>query len=489
MPDAGPADARPARPNIVFILADDLGYGDLGAYNPDSRIPTPHLDRLASEGLRFTDAHAASSVCTPSRYALLTGRYCWRTELRRGVLWPWDGPLIRPDDVTLASFLKSQGYRTHCVGKWHLGWEWIARDGAPVHREFRPGVMDFERRRAFNDRIDFARPLRGGPVDCGFDTYFGVDVPNFPPYTWFEQDRLTDPPTLPKPDSMMGFRGPMKPGWRHEDMLPAFAARCRDIIRRAGPDPFFLYLALTSPHTPIVPNEEFIGRSGAGRYGDFVCETDAVVGAVLSALAETGLAENTLVAFASDNGPECLPVADGGCYEIARRCGHYSMGRLRGVKRDLWEGGHRVPLIVRWPGVTPAGAVCERTACLSDFLPTCADALGVRLPAGAATDAASALPLFRGDPRAPDRPPLVYHSGEGRFGLRRGEWAFLDAPSGDDIGREPEWFRQERGIAAHQFPAELFNLADDIGERCNRYGERGEQVRELRDALRRIRET
>ncbi len=477
------------RPNMVLILADDLGYGDLGCYNPSSKIPTPQLDRLAGEGLRFTDAHAASSVCTPSRYALLTGRYCWRTPLQRGVLWPWDGPLIRPGELTLASFLKAQGYHTHCVGKWHLGWEWHTRDGAPARNEFRAGEPDFERRQAFADRIDYARPLRGGPVDCGFDTYFGVDVPNFPPYTWFEQDRLADPPTVPKPDSIMGLRGPMKPGWRHEDMLPAFAERCRRIISQAGSRPFFLFLALTSPHTPIAPNEEFIGRSAAGRYGDFVCETDAVVGQVLDALAEKGLRENTLVVFASDNGPESLPAAAGGCYRNAREYGHYSMGRLRGAKRDLWEGGHRIPLIVRWPGVTPSGSVCQRTVCLSDMLPTCADALGAQLPPGAAEDAVSALPLMRGDPSAPDRPLLVHHSEAGLFGLRCGEWAFLDAPTGDDMGREPEWFRQERGYVADGLPGQLFNLRDDIGEGRNRFGEREDLVREFREALQHIRGT
>ena len=313
------------RPNIIYILADDMGYGDMGCNNPNSKISTPNLDRLASQGVRFTDAHAPSSVCTPSRYALLTGRYCWRTDLRGGVLWPFDPPLIEPDRLTVASLLRQRGYKTACIGKWHLGWEWETHDGEPACKGTEIGIREPEKRLALEANIDYAKPMRGGPIDCGFDTYFGVDVPNFPPYAWFEQNRLTELPTEDKPDEMFGAPGKMVPGWRLEAMIPELLRRAVDYIESSGPDPFFLYFPLTSPHTPIVPNEAFIDRSQAGLYGDFVCEVDWVVGEVMAVLDRKGIADDTLLIFTSDNGPECIAAAAGGCYEQAREHGHYSM--------------------------------------------------------------------------------------------------------------------------------------------------------------------
>ena len=477
-----------AQPNIVYILADDMGYGDVGCNNPGSKIPTPNLDRLAAQGMRFTDAHASSSVCTPSRYSILTGRYAWRTPLQRGVLWPWDPPLIEPGRLTVAGLLRRHGYRTACIGKWHLGWTRATLDGAPAHAGAALGVLDRAQRRAMEANIDYTQPVRGGPVDCGFDTYFGVDVPNFPPYTWFEGDRLTDLPAVEKPDEMFGLPGRMMPGWRLEEMIPAFVRRAVQAIEEAGPDPFFLYLPLTSPHTPIVPNAPFIGTSGAGLYGDFVCEVDWVVGEVMAALARTGLAEDTLLIFTSDNGPECIPAAAGGAYEHARRFGHYSMAHLRGVKRDAWEGGHRVPLLARWPGVTPAGAVCDQLAGLGDLIATCADVLGTALPAGEGEDSVSILPLLRGEIDRPVRDALVHHSASGKYAIRRDGWVFIDAPSGDD-NREPEWFKAERGYVDHDFPGELYDLGRDIGERRNLYGERPEMVQGLGRLLDELRPT
>jgi len=474
------------RPNIVYILADDMGYGDMGCNNPDSRIPTPNLDRLAGQGLRFTDAHASSSVCTPSRYSILTGRYAWRTPLQSGVLWPWDPPLIEPERLTVSELLRQHGYRTACIGKWHLGWEWATLDGEPAHKGSQIGVLDRVQRHEMEKNIDYTQPMRGGPVDCGFDTYFGVDVPNFPPYTWFEQDRLTDLPTEDKPDEMFGLAGKMKPGWKLEEMVPEFVRRAVALIEDSGPEPFFLYLPLTSPHTPIVPNEPFIGQSGAGLYGDFVCEVDWVVGEVMAALERRGIAEDTLLIFTSDNGPECIPAADGGCYEHIRRFGHYSMAHLRGVKRDAWEGGHRVPFIARWPGVTPAGETCDQLVGLGDLIATCAHLLEVDLPPGEGLDSVSFLPLLQGAVDTPVRESLVYHSCSGKFAIRKDGWVFIDAPSGDD-NREPDWFRAERGYTAHDFPGELFCLTDDISEKTNLYGERPQTVRELAHLLDTIR--
>ena len=474
-------------PNIVYILADDLGIGDLPAYNADSRIPTPEIDRLAHEGVRFTDAHAPSSVCTPSRYALLTGEYSWRTRLKYGVLWPWDPPLIAPEKRTVADLLRSVGYRTHCLGKWHLGWEWSTTDGRPANDGARYGESDRQARLDRAPYIDYAQPLRGGPVDHGFDTHFGVDVPNFPPYTWFEGDRITEPPTVPKPHDMFGFPGEMLPEWELEAMIPEFVRRARATIEASGPEPFFLYFALTSPHTPVCPNKEFHGISGAGRYGDFVCELDWVLGEVREALEAKGIAENTLIVLTSDNGPEANGEADGGAYERIRRHHHYSMGGWRGVKRDTWEGGHRVPFLAAWPGVIPPGTTCDALVSLGDLFATCAELTGAETRPGDAPDSVSMLPLLR-DPAAPARrAEAVHHSRKGRFALRQGDWVLIDYPTGDDHAMEPDWLKEERGYRPHDQPGELYNLREDPAERSNRYADHPDKVEAMRARLGEIR--
>ena len=467
------------RPNIIYILADDMGYGDMGCNNPGSKIPTPNLDRLASQGMRFTDAHAGSSVCTPSRYALLTGRYAWRTRLKAGVLWPWDPSMIEPDRLTVAELLRQNGYRTACVGKWHLGWDWQTLDGEPADKGIGYGVYDAEHRHALGANIDYTKPVRGGPIDRGFDTYFGEDVPNFPPYSWFEQDRLLAQPTEEKPDDMFGCPGLMAPEWDLEAVMPEITRRAVQCIEEAGEQPLFLYFPLTAPHTPIVPTSEFRGTSGAGAYGDYVCEVDWCVGQAMDALERKGIADDTLLIFTSDNGPE------NSAYERIREHTHYSMAHLRGLKRDTWEGGHRVPFIARWPGVTPPGSECDRLTMLGDFMATCADMLETDLPDGAGEDSASALPLLRGEAESLCRDFVVHHSCAGRFAIRKGDWVFIDHPSGDD-NREPDWFKAERGYVDHDFPGELFNVADDIAERQNLYGEHPEIVEELSTLLARV---
>ena len=460
-----------SRPNIIYILADDMGYGDMGCNNPDSKIPTPHLDRLALEGMRFTDAHAPSSVCSPSRYAVLTGRYAWRTRLKKGVLWPWDPPLIGPDNLTVAEFLRRNGYWTACIGKWHLGWDWETLDGEPADRGAEYGVYDADLRHALGKNIDYTKPMRGGPIDCGFDTYFGEDVPNFPPYTWFEQDRLVTQPTEEKPDEMFGSPGAMAPGWTLEGVMPEITRRAVSYIEEPREEPFFLYFPLTAPHTPIAPLPEFEGKSRAGAYGDYVCEVDWCVGEVMAALERRGIAEDTLLIFASDNGPEKT------AYERIREHGHTSMAHLRGLKRDTWEGGHRVPFLARWPGVVPAGRQCGQLTILADLMGTCADLIGTKLPEGSAEDSVSMLPLLEGRD-VPVRSFAVHHSCAGTFAVRKGNWVFIDAPTGDE-NQEPQWFRDERGYTDHDHPGELFNLEDDISERVNRYGDHPEVVREL----------
>lgn len=327
--------------------------------------------------------------------------------------------------------------------------------------------------------IDYTKPVRGGPIDCGFDYYFGEDVPNFPPYTWFEQDHLLAQPTDELPEKLFGHPGAMAPGWKLEAVMPEITRRSVRYIEESGDAPFFLYFPLTAPHTPIVPTEEFQGMSSAGEYGDYVCEVDWCVGQIMEALERRGIAENTLLVFASDNGPEHF------AYGCIQEYGHYSMAHLRGLKRDTWEGGHRIPLIARWPAVTPAGAECARLTSLSDLLATCADILDTELPAEAGEDSVSALPLLQGKLAAPVRPFAVHHSLSGKFAIRRNDWVFIDAPSGDD-NREPQWFKEERGYTPHNYPGELFNLKDDISERKNLYGEYSEIVKELSALLEQV---
>ncbi len=471
--------ATAARPNIVFILADDLGYGDVGCYNPQSKIPTPHLDRLAAEGMRFTDSHAPTSVCTPTRYAILTGRYAWRSRLQRGVLGPWDQPLIAADRLTVASLLQQQGYATACVGKWHLGWTWPTRDGQPP--------------RSGDDRlsnVDFTRPVADGPTTRGFDHYFGVDVPNYPPYCFINDNRTAGLPSAPDTGRADGFNrpGPMLPGWKLVNILPELTRHAVKWVEDSARSklPFFLYFALTSPHYPVVPAPEFKGKSGAGDFGDFVVQTDWTVGQILDALRRTGVADETLVIFTSDNGPEITGEVNPGAYDRARQFQHYSMGALRGAKRDTWEGGHRVPFLARWPGRIQPGTSSDETICHADFMATVAALLGTKLPPNAAEDSFNLLPVLLGETHPkPIREATVHHSGSGRFALRRGDWVLINAPSGDDNGPrgEPQWLKDERGYPKNAPGGELFNVRDDTAERRNQFASHPEVVRDLKALL------
>ncbi len=464
--------AEPAKPNVVYVLADDLGYGDPGCYNPKSKIPTPHIDGLAKDGVRFTDAHSPSAVCTPTRYALLTGRYAWRTRLQRNVIGPFSPPLIAEHLLTVPAMLKKEGYATACVGKWHLGWGWP-----------KPGA---------DGKRDFAKPIPDGPTARGFDSYFGTDVPNYAPFCFIANDRTVGIPSDAAPVGRDSFNhaGPMLPGWKLADVLPGLEKRAVEFIGTAAKagQPFFLYLPLTSPHFPVVPTPEFAGKSGAGEFGDFVVQTDAAVGKVLAALAAAGVADNTLVIVTSDNGPEITGEVKNGAYDRLKDHGHASTGPLRGAKRDAWEGGHRVPFVARWPGKIPAGTTCSETVCHVDLMATLAAALGVTLPADAAPDSVNVLPALRGEKRAaPLREATVQHSGQGKFAIRKGDWVLILAPTGDDNGKagEPDWFRKDRGYAAHSEPGELFDLAADPAQKTNRYAAEPDKVKELAALLER----
>ncbi len=470
------------RPNIVYILADDLGYGDVGCNETGGRIPTPNIDALAQRGKRFRDAHATSAVCSPSRYSILTGRYAWRTRLKRGIVWHWDAPLIEPGQQTVATLLQEHGYRTACIGKWHLGWDWPTKDGTRPNDTLPYGAYCDPKRAVYEDNIDYTRPIGGGPTDHGFDSYFGVDVPNFAPYTWFEDDRVVEAPTEPKPAHVYGHDGRAVASWEPRNIVPECTKRAVAFISEAAASrqPFFLYFPLTSPHSPVVPNEQFEGRSGIGAYGDFVCEVDWVVGEITAALDHAGCTENTLVVFTSDNGPELEVADDEGAFARARRTQHYSMGPLRGVKRDVWEGGHRVPFLASWPGVIPEGSTSDALVSLSDLLATCADVLNSSLEDFGELDSESMLPVLRGQEGG--RTSLVLHGGDGRFALRQGPWLFVDAPSGSER-EEPDWYRSERGYVAHNHPGELFNLVHDLPERDNRYGTERDLVTQMSKAL------
>lgn len=468
-----------AKPNILLILADDLGYGDVQCYNPKhGKIPTPHIDRLAQEGIRFTDAHTSSGVCSPTRYALLTGRYHWRTRLQSGIVGYLEGALIAPERLTIADFLQQQGYRTGMVGKWHLGWNWPIppeqRDlFAPELRNV-PQVTDAHRRAW---EALYRQPIQGGPLACGFQEYFGVDVPNWPPYSFIEGDRVTKMPDAFLPASDLasrraGIQGPALSDWSLEAVLPALAARaCRFIEESAtGTEPFFLYLPLTSPHTPITPSAEWQGKSGINKYADYVMQTDAVVGQVLAALEKSGRTENTLLVFTSDNG--CSPVA---AIPELRAKGHFPSGPLRGIKGDAWEGGHRVPFIVRWPGVAKAGRPCKLLVQQTDLFATFAGILGVPLPAGAGEDSVSLLPILRGG-RDPAREHGVSYSSNGLPALRQGTWKII-------FGRGSGGHSK---AAADPAPGQLYDLATDLGETKNLWNDHPEIVAELTAAMQRI---
>jgi arylsulfatase A len=468
------------RPNIIFILADDLGYGDIGAYKQKpSKIPTPHVDRLAKEGVRFTDAHSPASVCSPTRYALLTGRYAWRSRLQSGVVKQWEEPLLDPKQDTVAELLKRTGYTTGMVGKWHLGISWPTTDGKPAASN--------EQRLS---NVEFAKPFTGGPTAHGFDYYFGVDVPNYPPYCFLENDRTVGIPTLPDTGRVDGFNrpGPMLPGWKLVDILPELNRRAVKFIEDAArkDQPFFLYYPLTSPHYPVVPAKEFQGKTTVGDYGDFVHQTDWCVGQILEALERTGKAENTLVIFTSDNGPEITGEVKPGVYDRVQQYQHHSLDGLRGAKRDLWEAGHRVPFVARWPGKIPAGSVSHETICHVDFIATVAAIIGASVPMTSGQDSFNVLPAFLGQKtEAPLREATVHHSGSGRFAIRKGDFVLIATTTGDDNRRagEPEWMKKQRGYTAHDQPGELYNLKEDLIQKNNLYAAERAKVAELRALL------
>ena len=462
-------------PNILIIYADDLGYGDVQCYNPDrGLIPTPNIDRLASEGMRFTDAHSSSGVCSPSRYTLLTGRYHWRSRLQAGIVGLWGKPLIAPDRLTIAGLAKKNGYSTGCIGKWHLGWDWPIPDESMdiMRRNFPKDARATDEHRAIWNEI-FAQPIQGGPATRGFDVYFGTDVPNWPPYCFIENDRTVGIPSefLGVPQlarNQASKQGPALEGWTLEPILPALAERASAFIKKEASttEPFLLYVSLTSPHTPLSVNDEWKGKSGLNLYADMVMETDAVVGRILKALEESGQAEQTLVLFTSDNG--CAPYIDVDQLETK---GHFPSGPLRGYKSDAWEGGHRVPFIVRWPKVVEPGSENHQLVHQADWIATMSDVFDSPLSENEGEDSFSLIPLLKGGNK-PIRENSVSCSIRGIPSIRQGDWKLVLAKGSGG------WTKGDAETSV-----QLYNLSNDIAEANNLAAAQPDKVTELSNQL------
>jgi arylsulfatase A len=463
------------RPNIIIILADDMGYGDVQALNPDSKVPTPNLNRLAAEGMKFTDAHTPSAVCTPTRYGLITGRYCWRSPLKRGVLTGYSSPLIEPDRPTVASFLKGQGYTCGIVGKWHLGLGFAkAADGK---------------------QLDFSRPVQGGPDALGFDYSYVIPASlDFPPYVYIRNGRVTETTTVAQPSQSFPAylrAGPRATDLVMEDVLDHLLDEAAGFIRREAktPKPFFLYVPLTAPHKPVLPHPRFRGRTELGPYGDFVVQVDEIVGRVLRALDDSDVADNTLVIYTSDNGSYMYRLDDPGATDHtddetiqAYRAGsHTANGKLRGTKADVWEGGHRVPFFARWPGKIAPGSRCDETICLTDVFATAAEVVDANPARGAAEDSYSMLPLLLGKPPAAARPPVIHHSINGMFAIRDGKWKLV---LGNGSGG-----RQDPRGKPFATPYHLFDMSQDLAERDNIIDDNADVAARLEKACETIRQT
>ncbi len=421
-----------APPNIVYILCDDLGVGDLKSFNDQSKIPTPNLDRLASEGMRFSDAHSGSAVCTPTRYGILCGRYAWRTRLQNGVLGGLSPRLIQDEIWTVPELLKQRNYHSACIGKWHLGLDWQRLSGKQVTENAIETPQQVR-------NVDYDQPFTGGPVDVGFDEYFGISASlDMVPYVYLKDRRVTQSPTV---DKSFGMRhkddknqtrlGPGSADFTAEDVLPRLTSEAIDYLKRRAEAkdgrPFFLYLPFASPHTPTAPSPQWEGKSGLNAYADFVMQQDDCIGQVLAALESLNLKQNTLVFFTSDNG--CSNQAD---LPALRAQGHDPVRPFRGHKADIFEGGHRVPLIVRWPGRITPNSEAKQTVCLVDLMATVADIAQLELPDNAAADSFSMWPILQNPQATSLRPSTVHHSINGSFALRRGPYklCFCDDSGG-----------------------------------------------------------
>jgi arylsulfatase A len=466
-----------AKPNFVIILADDLGFGDMHANNPERcKIATPNMDQLAAEGMRFTDGHSSSGCCSPSRYTLLTGRYHWRTTLQSGIVGVWGKPLIAPDRLTIGKLAQQHGYRTACIGKWHLGSEW------PITNEQKEYFTGFGGKAGGGGQVAttvtdahretwktvFSQRIPGGPTERGFNEYFGTDVPNWPPYCFIEKDRtvgipseLLDASKLVK--NQASTQGPALAGWQLENILPALAERAEKFIKvqSEAKTPFLLYLPLTSPHTPLAVNDPWKAKSGLNSdFADLVMETDNVLGRVLRAIKTAGVEQDTFVLFTSDNG--CASYIGVPALEAQ---GHFPSGPLRDYKASVYEGGHRVPFVVKWPGIVEPGSVCNQLVLQADMIATLAEILGTKLPENAGEDSFSLLPLLKGEVR-PVRTHSINTACAGTPSLRDGAWKLVFAA-------DPKT----------KASVQLFNLDEDLGETVNLADKHLERVKSMQETM------
>ncbi|MDF7823565.1 arylsulfatase [Pontiellaceae bacterium B12227] len=464
-------------PNIIIVLADDLGYGDVSFLNKDSKVITPHMDTLAKEGVWATDAHSPSAICSPSRYAMLTGRYAWR-KMKSGRLSPWDSLSIDANRVTIPSMLKTKGYHTACIGKWHLGYNWPWKGGQRPPKE----IIGSNTSTAKNEVFDWTQPIEG-PTSTGFDYYFGVDCPNFPPFAFIQNTKLTCDPVdfngkalkSKGPRGYIHGVGPGEEGWNLERILPKITEQAVTYIneKSSKSEPYFLYFSLTAPHTPAAVTKSFSGKSDAGSYGDWVVQTDDAIGQVIDAIKSSGEFDNTLIILSSDNGPEAFT------RDLIQSHSHRSAGYLRGIKGDAWEGGHRVPFIASWPnGNLKGGRSIDAFFSLTDLFATIAGIVDHPLNEGVAEDSLDILPSLLNDTKVRDE--MIYHSGRQAYGFRQGDWAYLRKGGSKP---EPDWYQEINGIQNADEGKALYDLSEDRGQTHNVVTQYPERAKRMADRL------
>jgi len=462
------------KPNIIYILSDDLGYGDVKAFNLNGKIPTPNLDSMTKNGVMFTDAHTSSSVCTPTRYGILTGRYNWRTPLKKHVLSGYSKSLIKPDRVTVADLLKSKGYTTAYIGKWHLGWDW----------DLKNENEEIDHLRA-TPEVNFKKAIKNGPSTHGFDYSFGFcGSLDMPPYVFVENDKPTMVPTkttISVDDKSTWRKGLTSDDFVHANILQDLTDRAINYIDEKSnkKKPFFLYFPLPAPHTPILPTTKFLGKSNTNMYGDFVMQVDDVVRQIRETLKEKGVSENTLLIFTSDNG--CSPKAN---FKELEKVDHDPSYVFRGTKADIYEGGHRVPFIVEWPNKGLKNSTISKTICTTDFFATCAEITNYKIKDNQGEDSYSILPLITGKSDKKIREYTIHHSIDGSFAIRQGDWKLCISKG--SAGWSYPTIRDLR-TSKKDFPdMQLFNLKDDIEETKNLIDSQIEKADELKAALKKI---